>query len=47
MTGPLYALGPPWLDRHLPQISIEGKEYFAKRDADAPPPGPEPAPAQA
>ena len=23
-----------WLERHLPHLSIEGEEYFAKRDAD-------------
>ena len=41
MTGPLYAIGrfcsrwlPGWLDRLVPHISIEGEEYFAKRDAD-------------
>jgi RND superfamily putative drug exporter len=26
---------PRWLDRGLPQISIEGEEYFAERDAAA------------
>jgi RND superfamily putative drug exporter len=26
---------PRWLDRILPRISIEGEEYFAKRDAEA------------
>ncbi len=26
---------PGWLDRILPHISIEGEEYFAKRDAEA------------
>jgi RND superfamily putative drug exporter len=25
---------PGWLDRIVPHISIEGEEYFAKRDAD-------------
>jgi len=25
---------PGWLDRALPQISIEGEQYFAKRDAE-------------
>jgi RND superfamily putative drug exporter len=25
---------PPWLDRALPRVSIEGEEYFARRDAD-------------
>jgi RND superfamily putative drug exporter len=25
---------PRWLDRALPHISIEGEEYFAKRDAE-------------
>jgi RND superfamily putative drug exporter len=25
---------PGWLDRLVPHISIEGEEYFAKRDAD-------------
>ena len=42
MTGPLYAIGrfcswwlPGWLDRVVPHISIEGEEYFAKRDAAA------------
>ena len=29
---------PRWLDRIVPHISIEGEEYFAKRDARAPPP---------
>ena len=27
---------PRWMDRWLPQISIEGEEYFAKKDAEAP-----------
>ena len=26
---------PSWLDRVLPRISIEGEDYFARRDADA------------
>jgi RND superfamily putative drug exporter len=26
---------PRWLDRGLPEISIEGEEYFAERDAAA------------
>jgi putative drug exporter of the RND superfamily len=26
---------PGWMDRLVPHISIEGEEYFAKRDADA------------
>jgi putative drug exporter of the RND superfamily len=26
---------PRWLDRILPHVSIEGEEYFAKRDAEA------------
>ncbi len=26
---------PAWLDRILPHVSIEGEEYFAKRDAEA------------
>jgi RND superfamily putative drug exporter len=26
---------PGWLDRILPHVSIEGEEYFAKRDAEA------------
>jgi RND superfamily putative drug exporter len=25
---------PRWLDRGLPHISIEGEEFFAKRDAE-------------
>jgi len=25
---------PSWLERIVPHISIEGEEYFAKRDAD-------------
>jgi RND superfamily putative drug exporter len=25
---------PGWLDRALPQVSVEGREYFAKRDAE-------------
>jgi len=24
---------PKWMDRWLPKISIEGEEYFAKKDA--------------
>jgi RND superfamily putative drug exporter len=34
---------PPWLARRLPRISIEGEEYFAERDAAAPPPARVPA----
>ena len=40
MTGPLYAIGR-FCSRHhypviaVPHISIEGEEYFAKRDVDA------------
>jgi putative drug exporter of the RND superfamily len=26
---------PGWMDRVIPHISIEGEEYFAKRDAAA------------
>ena len=26
---------PPWLDRALPELSIEGDEYFAERDREA------------
>jgi len=26
---------PAWLDRLLPHVSIEGEEYFAKRDTEA------------
>jgi RND superfamily putative drug exporter len=33
---------PRWLDRLIPHVSIEGEEYFAKRDAEA---GVAPAPA--
>ncbi len=29
---------PGWLERHLPQIGIEGEEFFEKLDAEAPPP---------
>jgi RND superfamily putative drug exporter len=29
---------PRWLDRLVPHVSIEGAEYFAKRDAQAGPP---------
>jgi RND superfamily putative drug exporter len=25
---------PAWMERIVPHISIEGEEYFAKRDAD-------------
>ena len=25
---------PGWMDRWLPRVSIEGEEYFAKRDAE-------------
>jgi RND superfamily putative drug exporter len=28
---------PGWLDRLLPEVSIEGEEYFAKKDAEAVP----------
>ena len=28
---------PRWMDRWLPKISIEGEEYFAKKDAEAAP----------
>src|SRR5215208_4979448 len=31
---------PRWLDRVLPRVSIEGEDYFAKRDAAAPKPKP-------
>jgi len=34
---------PSWLDRILPRISIEGEDYFARRDAEGRP-GPEAAP---
>jgi putative drug exporter of the RND superfamily len=35
---------PAWLDRLVPHVSIEGEEFFARRDAaalaaDGPPPG--------
>ena len=33
---------PRWMDRWLPKVSIEGEEYFAKKDAEA---GVAPAPA--
>jgi RND superfamily putative drug exporter len=26
---------PRWLDRFVPHVSIEGEEFFAKRDAEA------------
>ena len=40
MTAPLYAIGRfrsrhHWLDRIVPHVSIEGEDYFAKRDAEA------------
>ena len=46
MTGPLYAIGrfcsrrhypviAVWVDRIIPHVSIEGEEYFAKKDAEA------------
>jgi RND superfamily putative drug exporter len=38
---------PGWLDRGLPEMSIEGEQYFAQRDAaaaQAPAPEPEPEP---
>jgi RND superfamily putative drug exporter len=28
---------PSWLDRVLPRISIEGSDYFDRRDADRAP----------
>jgi putative drug exporter of the RND superfamily len=31
---------PRWLDRLIPHVSIEGEEYFAKRDAEAGRPAP-------
>jgi RND superfamily putative drug exporter len=31
---------PRWLDRILPRISIEGEDYFAKRDAEKAADGP-------
>ena len=34
---------PKWLDRILPPISIEGGDYFERRDAEQRPPRPEPA----
>jgi putative drug exporter of the RND superfamily len=36
---------PRWLDRVTPHFSIEGKEWFAERDAAAASEAPEPAPA--
>ena len=36
---------PRWLDRILPHFSIEGADYFARRDAAAGPPATGPAPA--
>ena len=36
---------PRWLDKILPHISIEGEDYFARRDAAAGRPAAEPAPA--
>jgi RND superfamily putative drug exporter len=34
---------PRWLDRVMPRVSIEGEEYFAKRDAEATAAAPLPA----
>ncbi|HET9164025.1 MAG TPA: MMPL family transporter [Solirubrobacterales bacterium] len=34
---------PRWLDRAIPHISIEGEEYFARRDAEAAAAAPAPA----
>jgi RND superfamily putative drug exporter len=34
---------PRWLDRVLPRLSIEGEEFFARRDASARPPLPRPS----
>jgi putative drug exporter of the RND superfamily len=33
---------PRWMDKVIPHISIEGEEYFAKRDAEAAQPAPAP-----
>jgi RND superfamily putative drug exporter len=38
---------PRWLDRIVPHVSIEGEEFFAKRDAELAAPAPAPAPAEA
>ncbi len=35
---------PGWLDRWVPHLSIEGEEYFRKRDAEHVPPTPPPTP---
>jgi RND superfamily putative drug exporter len=35
---------PRWLDRALPKISIEGEDYFEKRDAEQPARVPPPPP---
>jgi putative drug exporter of the RND superfamily len=37
MVGKLNWYMPKWLDRVVPKVSIEGAEYFAARDAAAPP----------
>jgi len=34
---------PRWLDRVTPRISIEGRAYFERRDAEAAPPAEPPA----
>ncbi len=28
---------PSWMDRVIPHVSIEGEQYFAKKDAEAKP----------
>jgi RND superfamily putative drug exporter len=33
LLGPAAWWMPAWLERHLPQLSIEGEDYFAERDA--------------
>jgi RND superfamily putative drug exporter len=35
LLGPAAWWMPAWLERHLPKLSIEGEDYFAKRDAAA------------
>ena len=37
LMGKLNWYMPRWLDRAVPQLSIEGAEYFAERDAQAAP----------
>ena len=36
---------PRWMEKAIPHVSIEGEEYFAKRDAEKAASTPTPAPA--